>query len=126
MASDNHFVQIYDQKKRTRLIKREKKRLESFFGENEDLASGLIDIAATQRVVIEETAELIKRDGVIEEYKNGENQYGRKKSSAVEVNTKYSDSYVKTITALASLRGADSKEAADEFIAFIAPGRKGQ
>ena len=85
MASENNFVQIYDQKKRKRLI---------------------------------------KRDGVVEEYKNGENQYGRKKSSAVEVHTKYSSEYVKTITALANLRGADGGEANDEFLQFIARRKK--
>ena len=72
----------------------------------------------------DETAELIKRDGVVEEYRNGENQYGRKKSSAVEVHTKYSSEYVKTITALANLRGADGGEANDEFLQFIARRKK--
>lgn len=119
MASEKNFVQIYDQKKRTRLIKREKKRLVGFFGENDDIASGLIDQAATQKVVLDETTELIKRDGVVEEYKNGENQYGHKKSSAVEVYIKFSSEYVKTIQALVNIRGADSKEAADEFLTFI-------
>lgn len=119
MAEDKNFIQIYDQKKRKRLIKKEKARLQAFFGEKEDIASGLIDLAATQRIILEETGELIKRDGVVEEYKNGENQYGRKKSSAVEVHTKYSSEYVKTITALANLRGADGGRADDEFLNFI-------
>jgi len=92
----------------------------AFFGEKDDIASGLIDLAATQRIILEETGELIKRDGVVEEYKNGENQYGRKKSSAVEVHTKYSSEYVKTISALANLRGADGGKADDEFLQFIA------
>ena len=86
--------------------------------------NGLIDLAATQKVVLEETSELIKRDGVVEEYKNGENQYGRKKSSAVEVYTKFSSEYVKTITALANLRGSDGKAAEDEFLSFIGGGKK--
>ena len=124
MADDSRFVQIYDPKKRARLINREKKRLMAFFGENDDLASGLIDQAATQKAILDETSELIKRDGVVEEYKNGENQYGRKKSSAVEVHTKYSSEYVKTITALANLRGADGGEANDEFLQFIARRKK--
>lgn len=124
MADENRFIQIYDQKKRTRLIKREKKRLCEFFGENNDLASGLIDQAATQKVALDETTEIIKRDGVIEEYKNGENQFGRKKSSAVEVYTKFSAEYVKTISALANIRGTDSREAADEFLQFISKGKK--
>lgn len=120
MADEKNFVQIYDQKKRKRLIKKEKARLAQFFGEKDDIASGLIDLAATQRIILEETGELIKRDGVVEEYKNGEHQYGRKKSSAVEVHTKYSSEYVKTITALANLRGADGAKADDEFLQFIA------
>lgn len=124
MAEEKSFVQIYDQKKRKRLINKEKARLLTFFGEKDDLASGLIDLAAIQKVILDETAELIRRDGVVEEYKNGENQYGRKKSSAVEVHTKYSTEYVKTITALANLRGADGGKADDEFLEFIARRKK--
>jgi hypothetical protein len=124
MAVENNFVQIYDQKKRKRLIKKEMGRLLSFFGEKDDLASGLIELAATQKIILDEAAELIKRDGVVEVYKNGENQFGRKKSSAVEVHTKYSAEYVKTITALATLRGTDGTKADDEFLAFINRGRK--
>ena len=95
MAGENNFVQIYDQKKRKRLIKKEKARLMAFFGEKDDIASGLIDLAATQRIILEET-------------------------SAVEVHTKYSSEYVKTISALANLRGADGGKADDEFLQFIA------
>lgn len=124
MADDSRFVQIYDPKKRARLINREKKRLMAFFGENDDLASGLIDQAATQKAILDETSELIKRDGVVEEYKNGENQYGRKKSSATEVYAKFSAEYVKTIAALANLRGADGKEAEDEFLRFVGRGKR--
>ena len=120
MAEDKNFLQIYTKRQRALKINAEKERLSAFFGKKDDLASGLIDLAATQKVVLDETAELIKRDGVVEEYKNGENQYGRKKSSAVEVHTKYSSEYVKTITALANLRGADGTKADDEFLQFIA------
>lgn len=119
MAEENRFVQLYDQKKRARLINKEKRRLTDFFGDKNDLASGLIDQAATQKTILDETTELIKRDGVVEEYKNGENQYGRKKSSAAEVYAKFSAEYVKTITALANLRGIGGDAASDEFLAFI-------
>ena len=124
MAEDKNFLQIYTNRQRALKINAEKERLSAFFGKKDDLASGLIDLAATQKVVLDETAELIKRDGVVEEYRNGENQYGRKKSSAVEVHTKYSSEYVKTITALANLRGADGGEANDEFLQFIARRKK--
>lgn len=124
MAEDKNFLQIYTKRQRALKINAEKERLSAFFGKKDDLASGLIDLAATQKVVLDETAELIKRDGVVEEYRNGENQYGRKKSSAVEVHTKYSSEYVKTITALANLRGSDGGEANDEFLQFIARRKK--
>lgn len=124
MAEDKNFIQIYTKRQRALKINAEKERLSAFFGKKDDLTSGLIDLAATQKVVLDETAELIKRDGVVEEYRNGENQYGRKKSSAVEVHTKYSSEYVKTITALANLRGADGGEANDEFLQFIARRKK--
>ena len=97
-------VQIYSEKQRKAKIKKEKKRLEEIFKNIETnrskLVESLIADAAFQRVTLEETREIISRDGVIEVYQNGANQRGIKKSSAVEVYDKMVNTYSKIIKQL--------------------------
>ena len=113
------FVQIYDEKKRKREINREIKRLEEILGKQDDLATELIRTAAFLKVEIEETETIIRRDGVVETYKNGKDQYGQKKSSAVEVHDKFLKNYLATIKQLAEIRSAGDMGQEDEFLAFI-------
>ena len=65
-------TQIYTEKQRISKIKKEKKRLEETFKNMETtklkLVEKLIDEAAFQSVTLEETREIIKKDGVVEEY----------------------------------------------------------
>lgn len=104
MAED---ISIYSEKQRIIRINREKKRLEDVFKNIETtktkLIEKLIDEAAFQAVTLEETREIIKRDGVIEEYQNGANQRGIKKSSAVEVYDKMVNTYSRIIKQLCDL-----------------------
>lgn len=104
MAED---ISIYSEKQRIIRINREKKRLEDIFKNIETtktkLIEKLIDEAAFQAVTLEETREIIKRDGVIEEYQNGANQRGIKKSSAVEVYDKMVNTYSRIIKQLCDL-----------------------
>ena len=104
MAED---VSIYSEKQRIIRINKEKKRLEEIFKNIETTKSKLIekmiDEAAFQAVTLEETREIIKRDGVIEEYQNGANQRGIKKSSAVEVYDKMVNTYSRIIKQLCDL-----------------------
>ena len=44
----------------------------------------LIQNAAFMRITLEDLQELIQRDGVVEVYRNGENQYGTKQSAALQ------------------------------------------
>lgn len=113
------FVQIYTERQRKLLISKEKKRLEEILGNQNDLATELISTAAFLKVEIEETEAIIKRDGVVESYKNGENQWGQKKSSAVEVHDKFIKNYLTVTKQLAELRSGGDSEKEDEFIAFI-------
>ena len=75
--------------------------------------------AAFLKVEIAETEAIIQRDGVVEAYKNGENQYGQKKSSAVEVHDKFLKNYLSTIKQLAELRSPDDVDKQDEFLKHI-------
>lgn len=100
-------LQIYSEKQRKAKIKKEKKRLEEIFENIETnkskLVESLINDAAFQRVTLEETREIIQRDGIIEEYQNGANQKGIKKSAAVEVYDKLVNTYSKVIKQLCDL-----------------------
>lgn len=126
-------VQIYSEKQRKAKIKKEKKRLEDIFKNIETnrskLVESLIADAAFQRVTLEETREIINRDGVIEVYQNGANQRGIKKSSAVEVYDKMVNTYSKIIKQLCDLlpekvvwndHEQEEEDPAEELMAYVA------
>lgn len=126
-------VQIYSEKQRKAKIKKEKKRLEEIFKNIETnrskMVESLIADAAFQRVTLEETREIINRDGVIEVYQNGANQKGIKKSSAVEVYDKMVNTYSKIIKQLCDLLPEkvvwndpeqEEEDPAEELMAYVA------
>lgn len=128
-------VQIYSEKQRKAKIKKETKRLNEIFKNIETnrskLVESLIADAAFQRVTLEETREIISRDGVIEVYQNGANQKGIKKSSAVEVYDKMVNTYSKIIKQLCDLlpervvwnddpSGEEDEDPAEELMAYVA------
>lgn len=75
-------------KKETR-IKQEKERLSEIFkglDKNKlDTCAALIDRAAFITISLEDLEEQLNLTGWVEEYQNGENQYGMKKSAAADV-----------------------------------------
>ena len=101
------FIQIYSDKQRKNKIKKEQKRLENILANIETskkkTIEKLIEDAAFMAITLEETRLIIARDGVIEQYQNGENQKGVKKSSAVEVYDKMLNTYSKVIKQLCDL-----------------------
>ena len=121
------FIQIYTEKERNNKIKRELKKLKAIFSDigekNRGTVERLIENAAFLAVTLEETQKIINRDGVIEEYQNGENQRGMKKSSAVEVYDKSMNTYSKVIKQLCDLlpKEADT-DPAKEIMQFIKGG----
>lgn len=70
-------------------IKREEDKLKSIFKDLADDArkttEKLIGNAAFMAVTLEDLQEYINAHGCTEEYQNGENQFGKKKSSEVDV-----------------------------------------
>lgn len=127
-------VQIYSEKQRISKIKKEKKRLAEIFKNIETtklkLVESLINDAAFQRITLEETREIINRDGVIEVYQNGANQKGIKKSSAVEVYDKMVNTYSRIIKQLCDLlpervvwdenEEEEDDDPAEELMAYVA------
>lgn len=101
------FSQIYSDKQRKSKIKKEQKRLEEIFKNidtsKKKIVEKLIEDAAFMGVTLEETRQIIARDGVIETYQNGENQKGVKKSSAVEVYDKMVNTYSRVVKQLCDL-----------------------
>ena len=69
-------------------IEKEKKRLKRIFTDLEsgkkNLVTPLIEKAAFMSVELDELEKKIEIDGWTSEYKNGENQYGTKKSPEAE------------------------------------------
>ena len=105
-----NFESIYTDKQRKTKIKKEQQRLEAIFENIENnkrkTVEKLIENAAFMAVTLEETRQIVARDGVVEAYQNGENQKGVKKSAAVEVYDKMVNTYSKVIKQLCDLMPA--------------------
>ena len=94
-------------KKKENRIKDEKKRLKEIFAELEEnkrnLVMPLIEKAAFMSVELDDLQETIEQEGWTSEYKNGENQYGTKKSPEAETYIALSKNYAAVIKQLTEL-----------------------
>lgn len=118
------FVQVLTTDQRLRQTKSIKKKLMSAFGsmdpERMKLCAPLIETAAHYAVSLKEIDMLYVRDGVVEEYMNGANQFGLKKSVAAELKPKYTTAYQNIIKQLIDLLPTESEQdAAAELMDFI-------
>lgn len=112
------FQGIYTMKERNDLIKKEYRRLEKGLKDLDEskqiTLKKLINDAAFMGITLEEARLIIIRDGIIEEYQNGANQYGVKKSAAVEVYDKMVNTYAKVVDqinkAMPEGKGIDASE----------------
>lgn len=129
-----NFESIYTDKQRKTKIKKEQQRLEAIFENIETnkrkTVEKLIENAAFMAVTLEETRQIVARDGVVEAYQNGENQKGVKKSAAVEVYDKMVNTYSKVIKQLCDLmpvqiilnKGEEKDSPEKEIMDFIKGG----
>lgn len=105
-------------------IKKEINRLNGIF-KNIDpkfkkVVQPLIEKAAFMSVTLDDIQEHIKENGVTEEYKNGENQYGIKKSSHVEIYNTMIKNYSSVVKQLTDLAPKESKKEEDDgFAEFV-------
>lgn len=101
------FIQIYTEKKRKSLIKTEKRKLESIYMKLDEAVAKssekLLNDAAFMAVTLDELRQIIQRDGPVEQYQNGENQKGLKKSAAVEAYDKMVNTYARIIKQLVDM-----------------------
>ena len=118
---------MYDEKQKTKLIKKETKRLREIYGELADEKNsplpGLIERAAFFRISLEELEQDIKVNGYTEKFSQGnQDPYDRKRPIA-ELYASYSTTYLKIIRQLHDMRPKqdDSKDREpDLFETFIA------
>ena len=96
-------------------IKDEKKRLKEIFAELEEnkrnLVTPLIEKAAFMSIELDDLQETIEQEGWTSEYKNGENQYGTKKSPEAETYIALSKNYAAVIKQLTELVPAAKRKA---------------
>ncbi|MBO7670719.1 MAG: hypothetical protein J6S60_09045 [Oscillospiraceae bacterium] len=98
--------------------------LESVPTDRRTAAEKLMQEAAYMTEIIADAKEEIDAHGIIEEYQNGENQFGRKKSPAVEIYDRAVNSYAKVIKQLTDLMPDKSaaQEAGAALRAFLDEG----
>ena len=85
----------------------------------------LVENAAFMSITLEDLQKSINENGVISEYKNGENQYGTKKSPEVEVYNTMIKNHMSAIKQLTELipKGNTNAER-DELLEFLSGGKK--
>ena len=95
------------EKTKEQRIKSEKSRLKKIFKDldenKKNLVTPLIEKAAFMSVELDDLQEIIEQDGWTSEYKNGENQYGTKKSPEAETYIALSKNYAAVIKQLTDL-----------------------
>ena len=98
--------------------------LESVPTDRRTAAEKLMQEAGYMTEIIADAKEEIDAHGIIEEYQNGENQFGRKKSPAVEIYDRAVNSYAKVIKQLTDLMPDKSaaQEAGAALRAFLDEG----
>lgn len=88
-------------------IKREQRKIKKIFEDLDEnkqkLVMPLIDKAAFMSVTLDELQAVINDEGCVSEYKNGENQFGTKKSPEVEIYLNMSKNYANIIKQLTEL-----------------------
>ena len=80
-------------------------------------AKGLIENAAFMAIHLQDLQVELNERGCVEEYRNGENQHGMKKSAAADIYTTMYKNYIATIKQLADL--APDNVVTDELTLFM-------
>lgn len=124
MAANEKTIQIFTKEEREKLgkkyLKEIKKALSGLDAEILKLNLHLMDECAHYAVALKEMNLMIERDGFMERYQNGENQWGTKKTVAAELKPKYTQMYQGLIKQLISLLPTESeKNAATELLEFL-------
>ena len=118
-----------EEEEREILIKAEMKRIKKITADMDpaklQIIAGLLQDAAFMAVTLQEVRGITIRDGVIEVYQNGENQRGRKKSSAIEVYDRMVNTYAKVVRQICEEMPSGARtDAANDIMKFALGGKK--
>jgi len=120
------FVENEAEKLRERQIDQELKKLKRTFTKLDSrvkkAVENLMHNAAFMSVTLQELQKQINKNGVISEYKNGENQFGTKKSPEVETYNTMIKNYsaiIKQLTDLLPKKQGDDPPKVDQFADFV-------
>ena len=130
LAQDEDFTQDIDQvisfftkEQKEEIIKKETKKLDKIFKNIDEnklkIVNPLIHQCAFMSAELQDLKELIKQNGSVEFYKNGANQYGRKKSAAVEVYNAMIKNFAAILKQLYDLLPKNDTEPDDDFNDFL-------
>ncbi len=105
-------------------IKKETKRLKSAFklipANEKKCVEGLFDKAAFMAISLEDLQSIINNNGYVDEYQNGQNQFGTKKSAEVDIYNTMVKNYTTVIKNLVDLLPNHEKDIEnDEVLKFI-------
>ena len=110
-------------------MKKEFNRLKRIFKDigkdRKDTMQTLISNAAFMTITLEDLQEQINQNGVLSEYKNGENQWGTKKSPEVEIYNTMIKNQTAIIRQLVDLLPDEkAQDASEELLNFAFSGKK--
>ena len=105
---DKASIGQYTETKRKKMLKEEQQRLEVIKDRFSDdshraLVENLLNDIAFMTVEMSEAKAIVQKTGLVEEYKNGANQMGYKKSSAIETYDKLVNSRLRCIKQIADM-----------------------
>jgi hypothetical protein len=128
MFNDIPQTSIYTEKEKQSIKAKEEKRLKKIFKdyspEINELVKPLIDKCSFLYSELKEAEAQIQKYGSVELYKNGANQWGKKKSASVEVHNLMIKNYVIVVKQLIDLLPKEpSDNAMDEFKEFLKLGK---
>lgn len=95
-------------------IKKERNRLRTVFrdldGNVRKTVEKLMETAAFMAVSLEDLQDIVNAEGYTEEYKNGQNQFGTKETTAVKIHLAMTKNYSTVIKQLAELAPPERKK----------------
>ena len=116
------------EKEKQKRISVEIKRLNEIFKNLDDkrldIAQPLINNAAFTRVTLDDLQDIIKKKGCVEEYQNGANQRGFKKTTEADVHIAMTKNLTTIMKQLMDLLPKEQKTESDELMDFLSSGRK--
>jgi hypothetical protein len=119
----------YSEEEKETLVKKEMNKIKRAFKEIDPnikkISEKQIYNAAWLAVSLDELTRTMDEQGVVSEYKNGENQYGTKKSPEAEIYTSWAKQYTTVMKQLSDLLPKEAgNNKGDELLDFLAGGKK--